>query len=66
MIEGALIPMRSVLILRGGDRPGDGKDHMIGFGYHSKSDRDPFGGTCYRGTGDIVCGSALLRKDLVR
>lgn len=36
--------MRSVLILRGGDRPGDGKDHIIGFGYHSKSDRDPFGG----------------------
>ncbi len=33
--------MRSVLILRGGDRPGDGKDHIIGFGYHSKSDRDP-------------------------
>jgi hypothetical protein len=52
--------------IRGGDRPGDGKDHIIGFGYHSKSDRDPFGGTCYRGTGDIVCGSALLRKDLVR
>lgn len=62
MIEGALIPMRSVLILRGGDRPGDGKDHIIGFGYHSKSDRDPFGGTCYRGIGDIVCGVRYCGK----
>ena len=66
MIEGALIPMRSVLILRGGDRPGDGKDHIIGFGYHSKSDRDPFGGTCYRGTGDIVCGSAERSRSMIK